>query len=637
MLRITDIAHQIGGRVLFDGASAQIGDRQKIGLVGRNGSGKTTLLRMLMQEASPDRGEISLSARRRIGAVAQEAPDGPAPLIDIVLAADTERAALLAELAADPSGERVGEIHARLSDIDAHAAEARAATILAGLGFDAAAQARPVGTFSGGWRMRVALAAALFAQPDFLLLDEPTNHLDMEAALWLESYLARYAGGLLLVSHDRELLNRIPDAILHLQDGKLTLYAGGFDRFERTRAERQARQAALYTKQQAQRRRIQSFVDRFRAKATKARQAQSRLKMLERMEPIAAVAEDRATVFTLPKPEPLSPPLLTLEAASAGYDAAKPILRDLDLRIDMDDRIALLGVNGAGKTTLLRLLARRLKPLGGTLRASSKLQIGYFAQNQLEDLPPDKTPVEHLQALSPMATEQSLRTHLGGFAFEQSKADTKIAALSGGEKARLALAVICRAKPHILLLDEPTNHLDIDARQALIQALADYEGAVILVSHDPHIVAACADRLWIVGDGGCTPYDGDLNDYRTGVLSARRGDSKRDGDASAGSGSKRKEHRRERAVSRAALQPLRDRIRALSSDIDKKTKMIAKLHERLADPALYEPADGAANAAAGFDAATLNKAVSQLQEDLETAETEWLTLSEELEEREAAL
>ena len=629
MLTISDISYRIGGRTLFDNATAQIGDRQRVGLVGHNGAGKSTLLRMLRGDLGPDGGEIQLAARRRIGSVAQEAPSGDRSLVDVVLAADTERTALLEEEKTATDPHRIADIHTRLADIQAHSAPARAAVILAGLGFDQDAQKKPVDSFSGGWKMRVALAAALFAEPDFLLLDEPTNHLDLEASLWLEDYLATYPRGLILVSHDRGILNRIPNAILHLEGGKLTWYNGGFDRFERTRSEAISRQAALYSRQQEQRRHIQSFVDRFRAKATKARQAQSRLKMLERMEPIAAVSEQKAIRFDLPKPDPLSPPLLVLEDASVGYGEAAPILSGLTLRIDMDDRIALLGANGNGKTTFLRLLARRLKPSAGTLRSSSKLEVGYFAQNQLDELPGGATPLEYMQSLDEMATEQKLRSHLGAFAFGQDKVDVPIANLSGGEKARLALAVICRRKPHILLLDEPTNHLDIDARQALVHALAEYEGAVILVSHDPHLVATCADRLWLVADGTCAPFDGDLDDYKRLLFDQRRAERRAKKEQNGPSaGDVKREDRRARAASRAALAPLKKRLSTLEKRLDETSKRRDVLHARLADPATYDlPADDQANLQR--DAVAVDEAISVL-------EAEWLEVSEELETAQSA-
>eukprot|EP00752_Nemacystus_decipiens_P001064 g1064.t1 len=626
MLILSDITLRAGGRVLLDGASAQIPDGRRIGLVGRNGTGKTTLLRLILGEIAPDGGAVRTGARETIGAVAQEAPMDDRPPLAHVLAADRRLAELTAAVEAERDPHRIGELHARLADLGAHRAEARAARILAGLGFDEAAQARPVREFSGGWRMRVALAGALFAEPDILLLDEPTNHLDLESALWLEGYLASYPRTLILVSHDRGLLNRIPTEILHLGDKRLTLYKGGYDAFEARRREQQAQNRALQAKQEAQRRHIMSFVDRFRYKASKARQAQSRLKMLERMEPIAVAAEDPTIAFELPKPDILPPPIVTMEAASVGYDPARPVLKRLDLRLDMDDRIALLGANGNGKTTLLKLLAGKLKPLDGKLRRPSKLEVGYFAQNSLEELTPELTGLEHLQALEPMATETKLRAHLGRFGFPQQMADTQIAKLSGGEKARLALAVICRKNPHLLLLDEPTNHLDIDSRQALIEALADYEGAVVLVTHDPYLVEATADRLWLVKDGGCAPFEGDMADYRRMLERERRAaraEEKAAAEPPRQPAGETKPDRRARAQQRERLAPLRKAATEMEARIETLTVEKAKIDARLADPATYEV--GAERIA------ELTRLSSDLARAIERAEEAWLTAHEALE------
>ncbi|MCB2103010.1 MAG: ABC-F family ATP-binding cassette domain-containing protein, partial [Rhodobacterales bacterium] len=498
MLHINDLTYRIGGRTLFEGASVVVPMGHKVGLVGANGTGKTTLFRLICGAAAPDSGTIQVRARARVGQVAQEAPAGPESLLDTVLAADTERAALLAEAETATDPERIAHVHTRLADIDAHTAPARAAAILSGLGFDTAAQARPCSDFSGGWRMRVALAAALFARPDLLLLDEPTNHLDLEAALWLEGHLASWPGTLIVISHDRDLLNRAVDGIVHLWGGTLTRYAGGYDRFEATRSAQLVLQEKARRKQEAERQRIQAFVDRFRAKATKARQAQSRMKMLERMQPIAAVIEDRATLFDFPAPDPLPPPLVTLDGVDAGYVPGQPVLRGLDLRIDMDDRIALLGANGNGKSTLIRLLGGRLEPMAGAVRRPGKLRVGYFAQHQTEELDADASPLDHLARRLPDKRESQVRAHLGGFGFGVEKADTRVRDLSGGEKARLLFALMSLDAPHVLLLDEPSNHLDVDARQALVEALNAYQGAVILVSHDPHLIELVADRLWLV-------------------------------------------------------------------------------------------------------------------------------------------
>ncbi|MEK9725533.1 MAG: ABC-F family ATP-binding cassette domain-containing protein, partial [Rhodospirillaceae bacterium] len=408
MLHVNDLVYRIGGRTLFEGSTVHVPKGHRVGLVGRNGAGKTTLFKLILGELSADAGSVSVRAQARVGTVAQEAPSGPAALIDVVLAADIERTSLLtrAETATDPHD--IADIHTRLADIQAETAPARAARILAGLGFDEAAQRRPCSEYSGGWRMRVALAAALFANPDLLLLDEPTNHLDLEAALWLEAYLATWPGTLVVISHDRTLLNKVVTEIVHLDDKRLTRYAGGYDRFERTWRERQELDAKMRTKQMAQRHHIEAFVERFRYKASKARQAQSRLKMLERMEPIASVAADHTTTFHFPDPDPLSPPLIALDDTAVGYDG-KPVLRDLDLRIDMDDRIALLGANGNGKSTLVKMLAGRLKPLDGKLLKSPKLKVGYFAQHQADELTLSETPYQHLARLMPMATESKVR------------------------------------------------------------------------------------------------------------------------------------------------------------------------------------------------------------------------------------
>ncbi|WP_119459571.1 ABC-F family ATP-binding cassette domain-containing protein [Rhodospirillaceae bacterium SYSU D60014] len=596
MLQINDLTYRIAGRLLLDRATLTLPTGHHAGLVGRNGTGKSTLLKLITGELHADGGDISLPNGARIGMLAQEAPDGPESLLDTVLSADRERTALLeeAETATDPH--RIAEIHTRLADIGAHAAPARAATILSGLGFDAEAQARPCSDFSGGWRMRVALAAVLFSEPDLLLLDEPTNHLDLEATLWLESFLKSYPRTLLLVSHDRDLLNKAVDKIIHLEGNKLTLYGGGYDVFERTRSERLANQAAAAAKQLAARRHMQAFVDRFRYKASKARQAQSRIKALARMEPIASIIEERTVSFDFPSPDPLAPPLITLDDVDVGYAPDRPVLRKLDLRLDMDDRIALLGANGNGKSTLVKLLAGRLKPLDGELRKSAKLRIGYFAQHQAEELDLTATPLMLMERLAPMATEQKRRAHLGRFGFGQEKALTTVGALSGGEKARLLFALMSREAPHILLLDEPTNHLDVDSRQALVQAINGFEGAVVLISHDPHLIELTADRLWLVADGGCRPYDGDLDDYRRLLLNQRRNRNAeaREAKQSASDGADtrtataRKEQRKAAAEARAAVQHLRRAAEEAEKRLEKLQARKAALEARLADPVIYE-------------------------------------------------
>src|SRR5215813_1248363 len=564
------------------------------GRVGRNGTGKSTLLKLIAGDLHADSGEINLPSNTRLGMVAQEAPDGPESLLDTVLKADTERTALLAEAdhATDPH--RIAEIHTRLADIQAHRAPAKAASILHGLGFDAEAQARPCRDFSGGWRMRVALAAVLFSEPDLLLLDEPTNHLDLEATLWLEEFLRRYPHTMLLVSHDRDLLNKVVDKIVHLENGKLTVYGGGYDTFEHTRALKIANIAAAQAKQQAQRQHMQAFIDRFRYKASKARQAQSRIKMLARMEPIVSIIEERTIAFDFPEPDALAPPIITLDHAEAGYAPGKPVLRNLNLRLDMDDRVALLGANGNGKSTLAKLLAGRLKPMAGSMRKSPKLRVGYFAQHQTDELDVDATPLQLMERLAPMVAEEKRRAHLGRFGFAQDKALTKVSALSGGEKARLLFALMSREAPHLLLLDEPTNHLDIDSRQALVQAVNTFEGAVVLISHDPHLIELCADRLWLVAGGAVKPFDGDMDDYRRFLLEERRD---RSADARAAKGDDRETathtaagraaQRRAAADARAATAHLKKAAQEAEKRVATLQQKRVALESRLADPEVY--------------------------------------------------
>jgi len=588
MLHINDLTYRIGGRVLFDQASVSLPVGHKAGLVGRNGTGKTTLFKLILNELHTDGGSTSIRKRARIGTVAQEAPAGETSLVDAVLAADTERAALLieADSASDPT--RIGDIHTRLADIDSHSAPSRAAAILSGLGFNEEAQARPCSDFSGGWRMRVALAAVLFSNPDMLLLDEPTNHLDLESTLWLENYLANWRGTMLVISHDRTLLNASVNEIIHLQGGKLTRYAGGYDRFERTRAERIANETKMQTKQLAAREHIQSFVDRFRASATKAKQAQSRLKMLARMQPITSMMEDRTVSFDFPKPEKLAPPLISLEDTEVGYEAGNPVLRGLDLRIDMDDRIGLIGSNGNGKSTLVKLLSERLKPMAGKLRKSGKLRIGYFAQHQTEELNVESTAYQVMAAKVPDAPESKVRALMGHFGFGSEKVGTLVGDLSGGEKARLLFAVMSIDKPHVLLLDEPTNHLDVDARESLVHALNDFQGAVILVSHDPHLIELVCDRLWLVDGGGCRAWDGDLSDYRKKLLEEQRGGNKT-GSAGKGEGSKnRKQLRQEKAKARAQSTDLRASAKEALKQFEKLEKKKTDMEARLASPEVYE-------------------------------------------------
>mgnify|MGYP001190364410 CR=1 FL=1 len=626
MLQINDATYRIGGRLILDQATVAVSRGHRVGLVGANGTGKTTLLRLIAGELPLDGGSITVPQRWRIGMVAQEAPGGEQSLLDTVLAADIERSALLveAETATDP--DRIAEIHTRLADIEAHTAPARAAAILSGLGFDEAAQARPCRELSGGMRMRVALASTLFTRPDLLLLDEPTNHLDLEASLWLEGFLKSYPETILLVSHDRDLLNRVVDTTIHLERGKLVSYAGGYDQFERTRRMKMEHLAALQAKQLAQRRHMQAFIDRFRYKASKARQAQSRLKALERMEPIVSVIEDRTVTFDFPDPEPLSPPLIALEGVKAGY-GDKVVLSGLNQRIDMDDRIALLGANGNGKSTLVKLLAGRLPPLSGTIRRSSKLKVGYFAQHQTEELNPRLDALTQAKEWMPLATEEKVRAHLGRFGFVQERAETLIGNLSGGEKARLLFALMTRDAPHILMLDEPTNHLDIDSREALVQAINAYQGAVVLITHDPHLIELTADRLWLVADGTVKAFDGDIEDYRRLLAEQRRSERAERNAAKAADRVEtvnRRDQRRAAAESRAALAPLRKQAKDAEARIAKLEKEKAALEQQLADPALYEgPADKVTR---------LQIALHETETAIAAAEEAWLEAQTRLEE-----
>jgi ATP-binding cassette subfamily F protein 3 len=522
MLFISDVTYRIAGRTLLDKASLSIPAGHRVGLVGPNGTGKTTLFKMISGELALDGGEITLLKGASMGMVRQDLPDDDTTLIDIVLAADTERAELLleAETCEDPN--RIGDLYERLNEIDAYGAPSRAATILSGLGFSEAAQNSPISSFSGGWRARVALAAALFRRPNLLLLDEPTNHLDFEAMIWLETFLIKYEHTLVIISHDRDILNKTVTHIAHLENQKLTLYTGTYDQFERKRAEQMLGQAALREKQLAQKAHMMKFVDRFRASAAKAAQAQSRLKMIEKMDIVDAVMADRVTNFTFPAPEELKSPLITLDEVYAGYSPDKPVLKKLSLRIDQDDRIVLLGANGNGKSTLVKLISGRLDPQAGELHKSGKLRIGYFAQFQTDELDIDLTPYETMRVALKTTPEAKIRAALGKFGFDKFKADTKVGGLSGGEKARLLFCLMSIDAPHIMLLDEPTNHLDIDAREALIRALNEYEGAVILVSHDPHLVESVADRLWIVADHTCKPYEDDLEAYKELIVAQRK-------------------------------------------------------------------------------------------------------------------
>ena len=623
MIDINDITLRFGGRLLFDGASAHISDGQRVGLTGRNGTGKTTLFKMIQGLLPCDDGEIRLTKGQRLASVAQEIPEGDMSLLDCVLRADTERTALLkaldeAELAND--GVKIGEIHERLNVIGAASAESRAAAILYGLGFSEENQKRPVSSFSGGWRMRVALAAALFVPSDVLLLDEPTNHLDLEATLWLENYLSRYAGTLVVISHDRSLLNHLCDHILHIEGLKIISYGGNYDAFEQTRALQRENEQKQAEKTEEARKHLQEFVDRFRYKASKAKQAQSRVKMLEKLPPKTVFINEAETHFSFPSPNELPSPLVKIEDGAVGYDD-KPVLSRLNLRIDADDRIALLGANGNGKSTFAKLLAGKLKLMNGTMQTSSKLQVGYYAQHQTEELSTELTAYEQLRQTMKDATETQVRAHLGRFGLTQQKADTKIAQLSGGEKARLLFAMMSRNAPHILLLDEPTNHLDIDARDALVEAVNGYRGAVILITHDPNLIELPADRLWLIDGGRCKAFDGDLDDYR--ALLAEKAKVQ-----AAGSAPKtdaptvsRKDERREAAEKRQQQAPIRKKVKELEARLEKLNDQRDQIMQLLEDPTMYMIGLN------GQKVRNLQITLAQLDAEIEETENAWLEQS----------
>ena len=625
MLHINDLTYRLGPRILFDKATVALPEGGRIGFVGRNGTGKTTLFNMIAGDLHPESGTVSLPRTVRMGRVEQEAPGGPTTLIDFVLAADIERATLMteSETATDPG--RIADIQTRLVDIDAHSAPARAATILSGLGFDKEAQERALSEFSGGWRMRVALAAVLFSQPDFLLLDEPTNYLDLEGTLWLIDYLSTYPATMLVISHDRDLLDAVCDHILHLDRSKLTLWRGNYDSFERQRREQQAVQLKHQKKQDEHRKHLQAFVDRFRAKASKARQAQSRIKMLEKLQPVSALVDSDVLPIVLPSPQKeLSPPIIAMEGVSTGY-GDRTILSKLSLNISNDDRIGLLGSNGNGKSTFAKLLAGRLPAATGAMRRSQKLQVGFFAQHQVEELDLSSTPFLCLAELMRESTESKIRAKCAQFGFPNIKADTPVSQLSGGEKARLMMGLATFHGPHLLILDEPTNHLDIDSRAALIEAINDYEGAIILIAHDRHLIDACADRLWLVDEGTVRSFDGDMDDYKKLVLE-RAGGGRRDSRRT-----KRDDVRNidpppsATAAAKPAGKPLplKKRIAAQEEKMAKFSALIGRIDEALADAGLFKREPN--------KAAMLSRQRGELERALVAAEDEWLDLTSQTE------
>ncbi|ASY62265.1 ABC transporter ATP-binding protein uup [Sinorhizobium sojae CCBAU 05684] len=625
MIQITGLSARIAGRLLIENASVTLPAGTKAGLVGRNGAGKSTLFRIITGELTAEAGKVSLPRHARIGQVAQEAPGTEEPLIEIVLKADKERTALLAEAETATDAHRIAEIQTRLADIGAHSAEARAASILSGLGFDHEAQKRPASAFSGGWRMRVALAAVLFSEPDLLLLDEPTNYLDLEGTLWLEDYIRRYPHTVIIISHDRDLLNTAVNAIVHLDQKKLTFYRGSYDQFERQKAEADELQMKARVKNEAARKHLQSFIDRFRAKATKARQAQSRIKALERMGTVAAVIEEHVQGFTFPDPEkPVASPIIAIQGGAVGYEPDKPVLKRINLRIDSDDRIALLGSNGNGKSTFAKFISGRLAADAGEVRVAPGLKIGFFAQHQLDDLIPTQSAVEHVRRLMPDAPEAKVRSRVAQMGLATEKMDTAAKDLSGGEKARLLMGLAAFDQPNLLILDEPTNHLDIDSRNALIAALNDYSGAVILISHDRHLIEATADRLWLVSNGTVSSYEGDLEDYRSLIVGSPRPRDDRQKANGADETLSKADQRKANADKRASLAPLKKKINEIESLTGKLEKQIQALDAELADPLLYEKAP----ARAAHRAKERAEAAARLAE----AEEQWLALSAEYEE-----
>ncbi len=619
MLNLNGITVRLGGRTILDRATAALPPYSRIGLIGRNGAGKSTLMKVMIGSLEADDGSLEMPKGTRIGYIAQEAPAGESTPFDTVLAADTERAALMIE--SEQEGldhDRMAEVHERLIAIDAYTAPARASRILVGLGFDEDMQGRPLDSFSGGWKMRVALASLLFSQPDLLLLDEPSNHLDLEATLWLENFLKGYPAMMVVISHERDLLNNVVDHILHLEGGQVTLYSGGYDSFERQRAERAAQLAAAKASQDAQRAKLQDYVARNSARASTAKQAQSRAKALARMQPIAAMAEDPTLSFDFPSPDELKPPLVTLDLASVGYTEGNPILERLNLRIDPDDRIALLGRNGNGKTTLARLLAAQLTPMEGQMSSSGKMRVGYFTQYQVEELDGDDTPLEHMTQQMKGANPGAVRAQLGRFGFSGAKATTKVGKLSGGERARLALALITRDAPHMLILDEPTNHLDVDAREALVQALNEYEGTVVLVSHDRHMLELTADRLVLVDGGTATEFSGTIEDYTDFILGkgpAKEKVSKAD----------RKDDKKAAVAAREAQAKLKRDVSDAEADLAKLEVVLSAI-----DRAMFDPAS-AANEYKNLTMGELSQRRGKIIAAQEAAEARWVAAGEALE------
>lgn len=616
MLSVSNLTYKIGNRTILDDCSATIMDGWRVGVVGANGAGKSTLFKLISGDIHPDGGGVSIGGNKRMAMVRQDIPECDTPLIDLVLAADEEMAGLWHEAETETDGNKLADIYQRLADLDAYAAPGRAATLLTGLGFREDQLREPFSSFSGGWRMRVALASVLFIQPEILLLDEPTNHLDVEAIMWLEAYLASYPHTLLVISHDRDLLNKCIDHVIHVDKQKMTLYTGNYDTFERERAMRLGLQQKMHEKQQAQKDHMQKFVDRFKAQASKARQAQSRLKAIEKMDLVDAVIADRSIRFTFPNPDKIGTPMITFDHADVGYVPGQPVLKRISGNIDNDDRIALLGANGNGKSTMMKLIAGKLAPMDGSFFRSSKLKIGYFSQHQTDELDVTSTPYEEMRKLMvlkmPDVREPVVRAKLGAFGFSRELADNRIGSLSGGEKARLLFAFMSFDAPHLLLLDEPTNHLDIDAREALVNALNEYEGAVIIVSHDPTMLERVADRLWLVKDGGCSPFDGDLEDYRRFVTQSRREERRSEKEKKAPAAKPAEEPRKDNKVNPVTLKKRAQEAEKALSRLNGEKE---KLETAMADPGFYRDSTKAAET---------QRRYRQIVADIEAQEAIWL-------------
>jgi len=622
MLHINDVTYRIEGRMLLNKATAAISEGWKVGFIGRNGTGKSTLLKLIRQEIVPDDGDISIRKNRHLGGVEQEAPASDISLIEMVLSYDKERVALLQEAETTNDPNRIAEVQTRLADIGAYSAEARAAEILAGLGFSAGEQLRACKEFSGGWRMRVALAGVLFSKPDILLLDEPTNYLDLEGAIWLENYLKTYPYTVLIVSHDRDFLNQAVTHIMALEGGKLTISPGDYNTYERRRAESFAQAEAFRTKQDAARKHMESFIERFRAKASKAKQAQSRIKALEKMQTVAGPIHERSIPFHFPSPKPpMAPPIVRVVETDLGYEEGKPVLKNVDLRLDQDNRIAILGPNGMGKSTLVKAISGRLSPMTGNIYKHKKLKIAYFAQHQLDELRPKETPLQHVAQLMPEGTQAQIRSATARLGFGAEKVDTKVENLSGGEKARLLLGLITLEGAHLLILDEPTNHLDISAREALVIALNEYQGAVIMITHDAHLAEAVAEQFWLIKDGHVSVYDGDMDDYRQMIVSAGK---------TVSTAPRKKNQiadsvkiRRKAAAARQSLDPLKKKSTAAEAKLENLNTILKKLDKALGDPEIYKT---------NIPRVTkLQKERAALLSAIEEAEEKWLTALEHFE------